>query len=592
MAERPWIVVFRLPELFEVVAQHLDPKSIHSLRLVCRAFHNVCAPYFSITLNVGHVERCECLKALLEAASTTNGGCNPLDQIQSVVITGFPHSQFSMLDPKGGVVLNQLQNIRHLSISKITRLSEKLYPLFPVGGASDPPMMLWDPLCFSPSDGLMPEEHVWSLLDLLPLEGSILCRLESLKITLDESRPVYHLDRFFTRLGQSCVSKSLRSLAVIVSRKTQGWVSWKIFQDLFEGETHRLLGLEALEMDNLTINGHIQKSKPDAPQPPTHQSLQSKVKRLTFNYPSYDTELKFAIMELFPNVEVLTFQSRITVPHLPGFNPTSPYSRATIERFRVLFPRLKVFRFGSEEDTRNWGQCPLLRPWIQNHPGIRLDSWNLLPSTTYIPNPTSSFFEENRVTFERLKILPFTNLNKMDVYRMLESSFFSNLEVIESENRIMDSNDIALLALDNASCPNRRIRTRVSWAATLTRLCVHTVEAPALQQLLSSLPRLVDFEIPNPLMSLSLFDELGRREPSSACPDPEDLSKLSSRSSSLSSSSNTLVDYRRTERPCLERLTIHRSHHSYQHADHSLELEEWRRALLYKFRFLSSLHVD
>ena len=573
MTEKPWTVVFRLPELFEAIAQYLDKKTLHRLRLVSKALHELSVPFFSITLVIGTERRNRDFKIMIDAVLREKGRMNPLDQIQSLQILHDRNHAFSNLDPKGSVLLNQLRNLRHVMVQDDNGRNHTPYP---PDKSFYPAMLIWPRVCSCDSHSPKSKSGQWSRWDLLPLEGSMLCRLESLKVTAGAITP-FNLDRFFSRLGRSGVSKTLRSLAVVGSRRSLRAVSWKVFRGLFQDGANSLQELETLEIEGLKING-LPGSNLIQGQA-QHQRVPSKIKNLTFDYQHNNTEFKLAIMDLFPNVETLILDSMQSLLELPRDVP--------IERLSLLFPRLATLylRIRSAFD---WDLPNLLRRWIQSHPGLHLAYLDLHEESIQQGKDLVAFLCENFVTLRHLEIF---SENKSLVLQLLWSIPCSNLEVLEVRTSKIDGNDIAALALDYDFFPERpappifrRASTpRLSWTKTLTRLSLVKVFAtPDFRHLLQSLPCLIDLEIRQPLMSLDLFDGLGRQEQASVLSDGGDLDQL------LPSSFWT--DYGMTERPALERLKLQRSYQSYKFdlRDRSA-IEEWKKALFFKFRFLSDL---
>ncbi|KAG0369142.1 hypothetical protein BGX24_002529, partial [Mortierella sp. AD032] len=323
--------VLRLPELFNAIVQYLDRKNIHTLRLVNTLILDQCSPHFSITLDLERKSRYPNLKKLAESALAIEEGAamastgrtaetgrkqsSPLDQIQGLrIIQGY--SLRSSLTPEIVSILNQCGNLRHIDIKAgstgITAYPEK--QSYPAG-------LIWSSMF--PEDqggrrrrggdgggggggcGCEDEQHHWTFWDLLPLEGSLFDRLESLKIEMSCNTEL-NLDRFIPRLGYSGAAKTLRALTMITLSNTKK-VSWEIFQDcicnLSVLKTLHMHLIEIIYTKDFLIDsddGSQHKMETQLQHvAPTVNSLKCQLANCK------DPNITLAFMGLFPNLESL-----------------------------------------------------------------------------------------------------------------------------------------------------------------------------------------------------------------------------------------------------------------------------------------------
>ncbi|KAG0376047.1 hypothetical protein BGX24_008354 [Mortierella sp. AD032] len=323
--ESSLIRVLRLPELFDAIVRHLVPSNIHTLRLVNTLFLEQCSPYFSITLNLESKWCYPNLKNLAEsalaieegAAMATTGRADEtsrkqlsrLDLIQGLKISRDRNPHKSMT-PEIVSILNQCGNLRQILIKDdlrgTTESPEK---------HSYPARLLWSSMLpevqggggDGGAGGSENEEQLWTFWDLLPLEGHLFDRLESLTIDVG-----YHtqldLDRFMPRLGRSRAAKTLGVLTMTATASNTRRVSWEVFRDCISN----LSVLMTLRMNN-AINIIYTKDplidSDDGSQYKTVTQLRQvaptvHVLECTLGK-DRDPDFKLAFMGLFPNLKSL-----------------------------------------------------------------------------------------------------------------------------------------------------------------------------------------------------------------------------------------------------------------------------------------------
>ncbi|KAK3846349.1 MAG: hypothetical protein J3R72DRAFT_433624, partial [Linnemannia gamsii] len=203
------------------------------------------------------------------------------------------------------------------------------------------------------------QQH-WTFWDLLPLEGFLFDRLESLTIEVC-SKTQLNLDRFLPRLGHSGAAKTLRTLTVITLSDAKK-VSWEIFRDCICNLSHMM----ETQLRQVA---------------PTVNSLKCQLGNCK------DPDIKLAFMRLFPNLESLELfgidslldkEERIysEAGHQLPLQQSSlrqQYSTGSIEgngsQYQIPFPLLRSldcwsFSTGTWEDMEK-----ARRHWTQKAPG-------------------------------------------------------------------------------------------------------------------------------------------------------------------------------------------------------------------------------
>jgi len=116
--EAPSTRVFAIPELAEAVFQFAGPRTIRTLRLVCRLFPDRCSLFFFVTLDLANPKRYPDLKRIADSATDSSApedGWGILDHIHSIKLNGRVQYVAVSSTPLARV-LNRCRNIRHINI--------------------------------------------------------------------------------------------------------------------------------------------------------------------------------------------------------------------------------------------------------------------------------------------------------------------------------------------------------------------------------------------------------------------------------------------------------------------------------------------
>lgn len=651
-SERSLIRAIRLPEMFDVIVQYLGPKDIHTLRLVNAFFLDQCAAHFSATLDLDNERRYPDLKEFaasalaIEGAAMTSTGrtdkadreqSSPLDLIQTLKISRSRYP-YKCLTPEIVSILNQCGNLRHIHIKDNPRSTMEIPEK-----QSYPARLLWSSMFHggergdgggSSEDG---DQH-WMFWDLLPLEGFLFDRLESLTIDVDGHTQL-SLDPFMARLGRSRAAKSLRALTMTSSSSSRK-VSWNVLRDCI----CNLSVLKMLRMHLITItyikdpvidydDGSQHKTVTQLQQvAPTVKSLECRLGN------SRDPDVRLAFMTLFPNVEFLKLadfddlldkdvDSRIysEVGHqLP--QQQSPlgqqHSTGSVEGddsrpCQIPFPLLrsldcKVF------STGDWADSRVFRHWIQRAPNFRLNSLRV-----YNRDVDNSLHGELCACTVSLTDISIKAIRTDYVKDLLSSRLCRNLNVLGFDNSELDCASVlesAVITLDQAgSVPPSQLSisdvpllrqqdllSQLPWTQTLTTIRFRDLPSSSsgsgdegdrsvaiLRSFLKLLPRLVDFEVVDPIMDLSIFEGLGRQVTTSSVCDPTYTDKT--HNDPLNPAQGKESGSHLSERPWLTRLKVCQSQYSKDRiADRHApdRLAPWRHQLQFQFRFLEKLVLD
>ncbi|KAK3846374.1 MAG: hypothetical protein J3R72DRAFT_486640 [Linnemannia gamsii] len=444
------------------------------------------------------------------------------------------------------------------------------------------------------------QQH-WTFWDLLPLEGFLFDRLESLTIEVC-SKTQLNLDRFMPRLGQSGAAKTLRALTVITLSDTKK-VSWEIFRDCI----CNLSVLKTLHMHLIEINytkdslidsddGSQHKMETQLQQvAPTVNSLKCQLANCN------DPSITLAFMRLFPNLESLEL-----------FGLDSLLDKAVEERIYSEVGRqlpLQQSLWTQQHSTGSapkWVESQVLRHWIQRAPNFRLACL-----CVFDQDVKKGLHEELSAYSVSLAQISIEVNREESVKELLSSRLCRNLEVLGFNGQDLDCVSVffcledplestAVIVDQAGSAPpsqpsisdepllsQQDLFTRFAWTQTLTTLCLRTLVHPSrskdesdrsvafMRSFLKILPRLVDFEVMNPIMDLSFFDGLGRQSTTSSGNDPTDAATL-------------------LERPWLTRLSLCQSNdamESITDRSWSVKLAPWSRQLSFQFRFLKNLDL-
>ncbi|KAF9139378.1 hypothetical protein BG015_002051 [Linnemannia schmuckeri] len=580
-SERSLMRVLRMPELFNAIVQYFSAEDIHTLRLVSTLFLDQCAAHFSITLNLEAQRRYSDLQKLADSALAIKEGAvmastgrtdetdhersSPLDLIQTLKVSRGRYGHKS-LTPAIVSILNQCRNLRHILINdnpgSTAEFPEKQsYParllwssMFPVvqgGGRGD------DGDGSDDGGGSDDGEQYWTFWDLLPLEGFLFDRLESLTINVEYNSQL-NLDQFMPRLGRSHAAKSLRALTM-TSRRKRG-VSWEVFRDCI----CNLSVLKVLRMNPTKIT-YTKDPLIDTDDGSQHEMVEQPqqvaptVNSLECVFDSrQNSDIRLAFMSLFPNVESLKLTDldsllnkavderiyAVVDRQLPLQQEPlgQQYSTSSVEGndappHQIPFPLLRSLDC-SNFSAGNWADSRVLRHWIQRAPNFRLAS--LCVSNRDVNNSPHEELSVYSVSLAQISI----QVRREDyVKELLSSRLCRNLEVLGFDDTNLDCASVLNQAgsafpsqssiSDVSLLKQQDLFTRLPWTQTLTTIRFRTLlysssaskdtsdrSAAFLRSFLKLLPRLVDFEVVDPIMDLSIFAGLGRQVTTSNVDDP------------------------------------------------------------------------
>jgi len=704
--DQPCTRVFRIPELFATIVQFMDPTTLHSLRAANKTTLLLCAPYFSLKFNVHDLNRYPSLEELFEATlsiSETDTGTawHPLDQVQILKFKTAPAEDDACREQRQYrkrilSALNSCRNLRYVYVGDTGRgkfnpdhwRERSFYParlIWPMGTSTE------DNTISCPENDQGDEEKEedlfpWSQWDILPLEGQLLNRLESLKLGQGLLTPM-DLDRFMNRLRHSSAAETLRSLEIVGKMQGSRSVSFEALRDCVCDL--RKLAVFVIESVNIRRPvkaietqdepAEMQKGGLQQPQrlPPTVKTLSMKC--------WVGRTVKMAIVELFSNVEFLTidpgrnmweaaedlhvFTNTISssvnsdsssdgdvhmnfVTSEAGGTHLSPLSLCS-----VPLPKLRRM-----DITFNWLDqytgSQLLQTWIaRRKPGSLQEKGGFELVSICLPFTRDREYHlsmmnlvkiltQDAVTVSSIQI---SSDNEKWIIKVLTSRFCQNLQELLLQSEHLNSSKIIKLAFLKAHDPSKLAaassdpRTQsekekqqkskqeeeqegeerkqeqeqeqeqeqvwkmsredllaaLSWARTLTRLCLKFTPdcrsdvddaGPSTlvftRSFLRLLPRLIDLEMSESMMDLSMFEGLGRDTAPQISLDAADCSQTES-------NCVPWVNYCLTETPLLERLQLYQS---CKVGDPLISpkdrIDSWREHLLFKFRFLKDLHVS
>ncbi|KAG0057403.1 hypothetical protein BGZ83_010862 [Gryganskiella cystojenkinii] len=583
-SERSLTRVIRLPELFDAIVQYLDLKNFHVLRLVNTLFHDQCVARFSITLDLESLYHQRKFENLAESALAIKDGpgheqLDPLDLIQGLKISRNRYTHKSMT-PETVSILNQCRNLRHIHINddpgsrSTSELSEE---------PSNPARLFWSSMFpvvqgawraeGNADDGdLKDGKHDWTFWDLLPLEGSLFDRLQSLTFEVHYHSQL-NFDQFMTRLGRSHAAKSLDTLTIISSLRTCE-VFWEIFRDCI----CNLSMLKSFTMEGIKVSNRKQllTEADDGSQhkmATQQRQVAPTVKSLSYRYGNgQDPDTKLALMSLFPNLESLKLtdldallgkavDERIffevgdlqlplqqsSSSTLESQLATGPVKRNDASLYPIPFPRLRFLDF-SNFSAKSWEESQVLRHWVKRTPAFRISVlW-------FDDREANSGLHEELSAYSATVTHLTINIDDKDIVKtLLTSRLCRNLRSLSFRDRKLDCASVifeclqvpavesAVVILDPAMdstsflpLPSQASMslvplpssqhdtfTRLPWIQTLTRICFRDLSYTSsmsndeslavLRSFLTLLPRLTDFEVQEPILDLSFFDGLGRQ---------------------------------------------------------------------------------
>lgn len=533
-------VVFDIPELVQAIIVFLDHKTLLTVRSLNRTFHLQCEPHFSIFLITEHRQRYRQLGNLVNLAKEHPDSLGPLNVIKGLHLS-YQHNLYQDFQESVrhtlAAVLNRCCNLREISVEDrpgdYGLPSEKPQYLARLAWAN------FDVHQFNPCGPLDDDERPWSFFDILPLEGSMLHRLETLKLVTSTCTPS-SLDRFFKRLEESPAAKTLRSLAVTGSWNHVRSTSW----DTLRSCVCNLKALHTLAMDSLQIvhrptDKGIEINREDE----EAIWLAPRVRTLTFKCRP-DLNTKLAVMNLFPNVESLSIGNTAELwekavdEHLfqkAIDHPTSSRIDTVALPKPIPFPRLKQLDVRIRS-SRDWDEALLLHKWAQRQPHFRLQSLSLRASERPSHQPATKELITTLAKYPvSVKELQVTGRDRPQLCQILKSSIVQRLDTLELSDFGLDFIESVQEVLQPGlsakmwqitRSQERSLRELLPWSRTLTRLLLMSTnslgfysghDAPrktssiySLQSLLRMLPRLEDFELLEPIEDLVLFEGLGR----------------------------------------------------------------------------------
>jgi len=645
--------VFEIPELVQNILVFLDLRTLNTVRSLNKAFQLQCEPHFSILLIIGHRQRYQQLRELASLAKEHPNSVSPLDLIKSLHLS-YQHNMYQEFQESVhqslASLLNRCCNLREIIIED--RPGDKRTPTEKPQYQARVAWANFDVHQNNPCSTLDDDEKPWSYFDILPLEGSMFNRLETLKLVASECTLV-KLDRFFNRLEQSPAAKTLRSLSVIASLNRVRSTSWVALRSCI----CNLKALQTLLMDGFQIDHCPTDDGIDSNKDEETIWLALRVRTLTVKCrPTLD--IKLAIMDLFPNIESLylgttdelwekALDERLfpkTVAH-----PSSSRMDAITSPRSIPFPRLKLLDVDIRSST-DWDESLLLHTWAQRQLHFQVQSLSLRTSERPSNHPDMRDLISTLAKYTlSVKHLLVTGRDRPQLCHILKSTIFRKLETLELQDFGQDFIEavkeilrpgLSVREWQISRDQEQSLRDLLPWSRTLTRLLLtssigisfysvlrdgswNTTSICSLQSLLQMLPQLEDFELLEPIEDLALFDELGRQRVlefkgtdmnldldldldfGSGMGMGFDMGLSFDMDLDMDLSGNTdsttvlrgftvsqvlhpLESYYMTERPLLKRLSLVQSQF-FQDPRYYDPLTPWHIELKYKFRFLIDL---
>lgn len=606
---------FDIPELAEEVFQFAGPRTIRTLRLVCRLFRDRCSPFFFLTLDLTSLKSYPNLKRIansLTKSSKPEDQWGILDHVHTLKLDWriqFESASSAILT----LILNQCRHLRHINIADPGEDSGGKTPSAPSG-----PLLLW------PNFSEVGTPY-WSIFSRLPLEGTLLSRLESLTIGIDMASPI-NLNGFFFRLTQSPAAQTLCSLSLLGK---PGILKREFSFDAFQECVSALKTLAILRIMDLEILPSDFSNHQDIRVQLAHQKLQQRLRNrhdrcvalkvrtlaISGNVPA---ECKVPIMDLFPNVESLYLggvdmlldsmteeqvykakDSATLFPNTALYASSIPARHGSPLNVKVIpFPRLKALG-DPDLSYRFWSKSRFLQDWINRQLGFQLIRLSLHPQ---FHSRTLTILTRKAVTIKNLCIHAGTEQSSAAA---LASNICLKLEALEIRVRSIESAGVLLAAfklskkskdppispledhpiLDSGFCQEDLLRY-FPWTGTLTRLSLASgvdsrmdiiLETGCLEFMRAILrlsPLLADFEMFEWIVDLALFDGLGRN------PMASQSGIVTATEKDGSGSTRAFED----ERPHLRRLVL------FQLQDKEKQ-QCWRTQLEFRFRFLDELVI-
>ncbi|KAG0050713.1 hypothetical protein BGZ83_004497 [Gryganskiella cystojenkinii] len=269
---KSWIRALEIPELVQTILPYLDIKSLHTVRLLNKTFHDHCSAFFSITLDIGNDNQYLDLGEKLSSAAALHDDDDdvqdhpspfnnkPLDHIQGLNLA-YEHDMYKRLpffipNEKIDKVLNRCRNLRRIKVEDIPGGVLKPITRALIPSLESNSDHLQSAACYFSSGWPALTDHQfylggrWSLWDMLPLEdSSLLSRMESLSLSTKVKRSL-NLNGFLQRLSHDYCSavKTLKTLEIVAVSEEKS-VSWEVFRAC----VCSLRSLQNLKIEGLTI---------------------------------------------------------------------------------------------------------------------------------------------------------------------------------------------------------------------------------------------------------------------------------------------------------------------------------------------------
>lgn len=269
------------------------------------------------------------------------------------------------------------------------------------------------------------------------------------------------------RLAHSSAAKTLRSLDIVEPFGSSLSLTRTISLDAFRYSICNLSALESLKLEQVSIGNYV--TVPKSTLQRRRGGLAPKVKSpsLLLGQPMHT---RVAIMELFPNLESLAFDSFGSMKTFVNFFP---------RRYSFPFPWLKLLDVPL---SGYWQlrESNLMQSWLSIERRVQLATLDFLPNSDLIRLRKSSkrlakALSNNHISVRHLRIDGSVDPEWM--YRVLDLSTFENLQALE----IVDLGSDLLNDLEGgdgfSGSPQYQVDmtnlfTKAKWKRILTRLCI------------------------------------------------------------------------------------------------------------------------
>ncbi|KAG0042205.1 hypothetical protein BGZ83_000774 [Gryganskiella cystojenkinii] len=487
-----------------------------------------------------------------------------------------------------------------------------------------------------------------SFLDFLPLEGSLLNRLESLTIKTGTHTP-QSLDPFMNRLRASGAAKTLKSLAILGSTKHWRSMAWWTLRD----GICDLSALETLKIERIMIpyakytpESYVMMSDDEGDDEFSnmdwwdHPGVSApSLKSLTINCRP-DLDVKWGILTLFPNLEHLSmeFKSELWERAIDqrifseaniinsiisdaaaaaiakgssndgkdnngntgnSYHDVDNKTSAQPSSLFIPFPHLKSLDT-SISIADDWTVSQLLQTWAERQPEFQLTSLELRATYDSFLRPAQEkLFEvlcEQGLTVKRMTI---SDQDLCWSSQILTSSLCQGLEELELQDPQLDLAMILISALqprivgDQWELSQQDLFSRLPWSRTVRKFSIQssldstlnkTHGEGALTFVQSILKRMP--QLVELELSGPILDLALFEGLGREMPLTGSPSKATTEHGTDATSSE-LKNSCLTELPMLERLSVCRSKQSKSRD----QISAWSQQLQHQFRFLEDLQV-